>query len=77
MSPSLYPNSSTVKPPDATVGPIGTDTIGSILTGGGGELNLTITKVNRQGNRQIDYYGVKLVVQAADWKAFQKAVRKA
>lgn len=38
-------------------------------------MKLSIRKDVR-GNREIDYWGIKIVIQAADWKDFQKAVKK-
>lgn len=39
-------------------------------------MKLTIVTVNRRGDRQIIYYDQKLTIEAADWKDFQKAVKR-
>jgi hypothetical protein len=37
----------------------------------------TILRINRRGDRQINYYDQQLTIEAADWNDFQQAVRKA
>ena len=40
-------------------------------------MKFTTGVINQRGDRQIIYFDQKLVVEAADWKEFQKAVSEA
>jgi hypothetical protein len=40
-------------------------------------VKLTITVVNRHGDRRINYYNQTIHVEAADWNEFQRAVSEA